>query len=176
VKLLNLEYLVLKLFNIVKERERTILIFSLSSFTTLLLTVVSSFEILDLDLLWVSLLSSGCFQFSFFSLSLLGLDTVFLVVLLLSVWHSKQITGASLLIFRRWELVVGFSLFTLHSSLFVFRFSSSITVSSQFILASLLDLYRLILQELSPSSLNLLLVTRSESLLCCLRYLWLGMF
>jgi len=45
VKLLNLEYLVLKLFNIVKERERAILIFSLSSFTTLLLTVVSSFEI-----------------------------------------------------------------------------------------------------------------------------------
>jgi len=61
----------------------------------------------------------------------------------------------------------------LRSSLFVLRFSSSITVSSR--LASLLDLYRLILQELSPSSLKLLLVTRSESLLCCLRYLWLGM-
>ena len=103
-----------------KERERTILIFSLSSFTTLLLTVVSSFEILDLDLLWVSLLSSGCFQFSFFSLSLLGLDTVFLVVLLLSVWQSKQITGASLLILRRWELVVGFAL---HPSLFALCFS-----------------------------------------------------
>ena len=147
--------------------------FSLSSFTTLLLTVVSSFEILDLDLLWVSLLSSGCFQFSFFSLSLLGSNTVFLVVLLLSVWQSKQIMGASLLILRRWELVVGFAL---HPSLFTLRFSSSITVSSQFILASLLDLYRLILQELSPSSLKLLLVTRSESLLCCLRYLWLGMF
>jgi len=47
----------------------------------------------------------------------LGLDTVFLVVLLLSVWQSKQIMGASLLILRRWELVVGFAL---HSSFFVF--------------------------------------------------------
>ena len=49
-------------------------------------------------------------QFSFFSLSLLGSNTVFLVVLPLSVWQSKQITGASLLLLRRWELVVGFAL------------------------------------------------------------------
>ena len=50
----------------------------------------------------------------------LGLDTVFLVVLLLSVWQSKQIMGASLLILRRWELVVGFAL---HPSLFALCFS-----------------------------------------------------
>jgi len=59
-----------------------------------------------------------CFQF--FSWSLLGLCTVFMLVLTLTslpfvfcfspIWQSKWMTAASVLKLRRWKLVVGFNL------------------------------------------------------------------